>query len=111
MDPPLRNLITDVPGLTVGSADDAGVKSGVTVIVCDGPAVGSGHVMGGAPGTRETDLLAPEALVEAEPTDLRPGGLEAPTPCRQGARVVASEGHLGDRSQAGRLDLVMQHTG
>ena len=63
MDRPLRNLLTDVSGLRVGSADDATRKSGVTVVVCDEPAVGSAHVMGGAPGTRETALLAPEYTV------------------------------------------------
>jgi L-aminopeptidase/D-esterase-like protein len=60
----LQNLLTDVPGIKVGNADDAKVKSGVTVVVCDEPAVASAHVMGGAPGTRETDLLAPEQTVE-----------------------------------------------
>ncbi len=55
----LRNLLTDVDGLAVGNAADGAVKSGVTVIVCDQPAVAAVHVMGGAPGTRETELLAP----------------------------------------------------
>jgi L-aminopeptidase/D-esterase-like protein len=59
-----RNLITDVAGLKVGNADDAKVKSGVTVLVCDEPAVASVDVMGGAPGTRDTDLLAPEQTVD-----------------------------------------------
>ena len=54
----MRNLITDVPGLKVGNADDAELASGVTAIVFDEPAVASGDVRGGAPGTRETDLLA-----------------------------------------------------
>ncbi|WP_421723032.1 P1 family peptidase [Bauldia sp.] len=54
------NLLTDIAGLRVGNADDPVVKSGVTVVLCDEPAVASVHVMGGAPGTRETDLLAPE---------------------------------------------------
>jgi L-aminopeptidase/D-esterase-like protein len=61
---PLANLLTDVRGLRVGNADDAGLKSGVTVVLCDEPAVASVHVMGGAPGTREIDLLAPEHTVE-----------------------------------------------
>ena len=61
----LRNLLTDVGGLTVGNACDARLKSGVTVVVCDRPTVASVHVMGGAPGARETDLLAPEQTVQA----------------------------------------------
>jgi len=74
MDRPLANLITDVDGLTVGNADDARLKSGVTVVVCDPPAVASVHVMGGAPGTRETDLLAPEGTVAAVDALVLSGG-------------------------------------
>ncbi|MEX2318209.1 MAG: P1 family peptidase [Bauldia sp.] len=60
----MRNLLTDVAGLKVGNADDARVKTGVTVVLCERPAVASVHVMGGAPATRETDLLAPENTVQ-----------------------------------------------
>jgi L-aminopeptidase/D-esterase-like protein len=60
-----KNLITDVSGILVGNAEDARVRSGVTVVLCETPAVASVHVMGGAPGTRETDLLAPEQTVGA----------------------------------------------
>lgn len=59
-----RNLITDVPGLLVGNAEDNRVKTGATVVTSDTPFVAAVHVMGGAPGTRETDLLAPENLVD-----------------------------------------------
>ena len=59
-----RNLITDVAGLRVGCADDPAVRSGVTVLTADAPFTAAAHVMGGAPGTRETDLLAPDRLVE-----------------------------------------------
>jgi D-aminopeptidase len=58
-----HNLITDVAGLRVGNAEDAAVKSGVTVLTADDPFTAGVHVMGGAPGTRETDLLAPDKLV------------------------------------------------
>lgn len=58
-----RNLITDVAGLRVGNAQDAVLKSGTTVLVGDAPFTASVHVMGGAPGTRETDLLAPDKTV------------------------------------------------
>ena len=60
----MRNLLTDVVGLKVGNADDARVKTGVTVVLCERPAVASVHVMGGAPATRETALLAPENTVQ-----------------------------------------------
>ena len=58
-----RNLITDVAGIRVGNAHDVAVKSGTTVLAADRPFTASVHVMGGAPGTRETDLLAPDKLV------------------------------------------------
>jgi L-aminopeptidase/D-esterase-like protein len=60
----MRNLITDVPGLKVGHAEDARLGSGSTAIVFDAPAVAAVDVRGGAPGTRETDLLEPDKLVE-----------------------------------------------
>jgi len=58
-----RNLITDVPGLKVGNAQDPTLKSGVTCLTADTPFVAGVDVRGGAPGTRETDLLAPDKLV------------------------------------------------
>ena len=59
-----RNLITDVAGFRVGNASDATIKTGVTVLTADAPFVAGVNVMGGAPGTRETDLLAPDKLVQ-----------------------------------------------
>lgn len=63
MQPGARNSITDVAGLRVGNAQDAALKSGVTVLTADAPFTASVHVMGGAPGTRETELLAPDKSV------------------------------------------------
>lgn len=64
MHPGPLNLITDVPGLKVGNAHDAALRSGATVLLGDRPFTAAVHVMGGAPGTRETDLLAPDRLVQ-----------------------------------------------
>jgi L-aminopeptidase/D-esterase-like protein len=72
--PGARNLITDVPGLRVGQAEDARARSGVTVILPDRPAVCASDVRGGAPGTRETDALAPENLVDAVDAVVLSGG-------------------------------------
>lgn len=74
MSRPAKNLLTDVAGLRVGHADDARLKSGVTVVLCDEPAVASAHVMGGAPGTRDTDLLAPEQTIGAVDAVVLAGG-------------------------------------
>ena len=58
-----RNAITDVPGITVGNAEDIALRSGTTVILPDAPAVAAVDVRGGGTGTRETDLLDPAATV------------------------------------------------
>jgi D-aminopeptidase len=58
------NLITDVAGLRVGNAQDARLKSGVTVLTAEDRFTAGVAVMGGAPGTRETDLLAPDKTVQ-----------------------------------------------
>ena len=69
-----KNLITDVPGVLVGNAQDDDLKSGVTVLTSDAPFTASVHVMGGAPGTRETDLLAPDKSVEGVDALVLSGG-------------------------------------
>lgn len=58
------NLITDVAGLRVGNSSDTHIKTGATVLLADAPFTAGIHVMGGAPGTRETDLLAADKTVE-----------------------------------------------
>lgn len=74
MRPGPRNLITDVAGLRVGNAADILLKSGVTVLTVDTPFAAAMHVMGGAPGSRETDLLAPDKLVQAVDALVLSGG-------------------------------------
>ena len=74
MRPGPRNLITDIPGLRVGLASDARLKSGVAVLTADAPFACGVHVMGGAPGTRETDLLAPDKTVAAVDALVLSGG-------------------------------------
>lgn len=59
----MKNLLTDIAGVHVGHADDSVLASGVTAIVFERPAVVSVAVHGGAPGTRETDLLAPDKTI------------------------------------------------
>jgi L-aminopeptidase/D-esterase-like protein len=74
MKPGPMNLITDVAGLRVGNATDQSLKSGVTVVVGDAPFVAGVNVMGGAPGTRETDLLAPDKMVSGVDALVLSGG-------------------------------------
>jgi L-aminopeptidase/D-esterase-like protein len=66
--------VTAVPGLRVGHATDPLAKTGVTVFLPDEPAIAAVHVAGGAPATRETDLLEPGNLVERVDAVVLSGG-------------------------------------
>ena len=70
----LHNAITDVPGIQVGHAHDSEAITGCTVVLCPQGAVGGVDQRGGAPGTRETDLLRPMHLVEKVHGVLLSGG-------------------------------------
>ncbi|KTR02577.1 peptidase T4 [Aureimonas ureilytica] len=59
-----RNLITDVRGLQVGNASCNQLLSGSTAILFDQPAHAAVEILGGAPGTRDTELLNPQNLVQ-----------------------------------------------
>ena len=66
--------ICDVPGIMVGNASDLDALTGVTAIYCPDGAVPGVCVRGGAPGTRETDLMKPGELVECVNAILLTGG-------------------------------------
>lgn len=61
----MRNLITDVAGVRVGSASDESIATGVTAVIFERPSVASIAVSGGAPALRDTALLEPDMAVEA----------------------------------------------
>ncbi len=69
-----HNAITDVPGICVGHAQNLTAATGCTVVLCESGAVGGVDQRGGAPGTRETDLLRPLHLVEEVHGVLLAGG-------------------------------------
>jgi L-aminopeptidase/D-esterase-like protein len=62
--PGKTNGLTDVGGILVGHYTHAAAASGTTVVICPDNAVGGVDVRGAAPGSRETDLLAPENMVD-----------------------------------------------
>jgi L-aminopeptidase/D-esterase-like protein len=66
--------ITAVPGIRVGQSSDRTGLTGCTVVLCPEATIGSGEVRGGAPATRETDLLRPGMLVEHVHAVLLTGG-------------------------------------
>ncbi|GCE27755.1 peptidase S58 [Dictyobacter alpinus] len=66
--------ITDVPGIRVGHDTNLEAGTGCTVVLCETPAVGGVDVRGGAPATRETDLLHPLCMVDEVNAVLLTGG-------------------------------------
>ena len=58
------NSITDIDGFQVGNAHDDNLKSGVTVLTRSTSFRASVSILGGAPGTKETDLLSPDKIVD-----------------------------------------------
>ena len=103
---PLKNLLTDVPGIGVGNADDDKLKSGVTVVLCDIPAIASGHIMGGAPGTRETDLLAPEQTIERVDAIVLAGGSAFGLDAASGVMAGLAEAGRGFAVGEARVPIV-----
>jgi D-aminopeptidase len=59
----MNNLITDLDGVSVGSAEDEKLASGVSAVIFEEPAVASIAIHGGAPGVRDAALLEPEMTV------------------------------------------------
>ena len=100
MRPGPRNLITDVEGLIVGNADDPVIRTGATVLLADRPFTAAVHVMGGAPGTRETDLLAPDRLVQEVDALVLSGGsafgLDAASGAVDGLRRIGRGFKVGE---------------
>ena len=101
MRPGPRNLITDVAGLRVGNAHDAYVRTGSTVLLAARPFTAAVHIMGGAPGTRETDLLAPDRLVQQVDALVLSGGsafgLDAASGVADGLRKAGRGFPVGDQ--------------
>lgn len=101
-----RNLLTDVAGLAVGNADDPALKSGVTVVLASEPVIASAHVMGGAPGTRDTDLLAPEQTVERIDALVLSGGSAFGLDAASGVMTALAKAGRGFAVGASRVPIV-----
>jgi L-aminopeptidase/D-esterase-like protein len=91
------NLITDVPGLRVGHATDQRAATGITTLLGDRPLVAAVDVRGGAPGVRETDTLAPDALVGQAHAIVLAGGSVFGLAAADGVAVALSAAGVGLR--------------
>jgi D-aminopeptidase len=103
---PLRNLITDVAGVTVGHADDAGIASGVTAVIFDEPAVASIDVRGGGTGTRESVLLDPSMTIERVDAIALAGGSAFGLEAAAGVMARLAEQGRGFAIRAARVPIV-----
>jgi len=100
------NLITDVVGVRVGNAHDSRLRSGVTVILFDQPAVAAVDVRGGGPGSRETDLLAPENTVQAIDALVLSGGSAFGLDAAGGVQARLREQGRGFAVRSARVPIV-----
>ena len=102
----LRNAITDVAGIRVGHAQNMEALTGCTVILCEDGAVGGVDVRGGAPGTRETDLLRPMHLVQRVHAVMLSGGSAFGLSAASGAMSYLEEQGIGFDTHFARVPIV-----
>ena len=102
----LKNAITDVSGIEVGQAQDDKALTGCTVILCRKGAVGGVDVRGGAPGTRETDLLNPINLVEKVHALVLAGGSAFGLDAATGVMRYLEEKKIGFNTGVAKVPIV-----
>lgn len=102
----MHDDITDIPGIRVGHDTDLEAGTGCTVLLCDPPAVGGVDVRGGAPATRETDLLRPLYLVERVNAILLTGGSAFGLEAAAGVMRYLEERHQGFETGVARVPIV-----
>src|SRR5580700_4766000 len=102
----MLNLITDVPGLKIGHAEDARLGSGATAVIFDEPAVASIDVRGGGPGTRETALLDPAQTVQGIDAITLSGGSAFGLDAASGVQAWLREQGRGFAVRSARVPIV-----
>jgi len=102
----LRNLLTDVPGVRVGHAQDLRLGSGATAIIFEEPAAASIDVRGGGPGTRETALLDPAQTVEGIDAITLAGGSAFGLDAASGVQAWLKEQGRGFAVRTARVPIV-----
>lgn len=106
MRPGPSNSILDVSGLSVGQAEAKDTATGVTVVVGETPMVAGLHVMGGAPGVRDTALLDPQATVEAVDAIFLAGGSAFGLAAGEGVMTALATEGRGYEVGAARVPIV-----
>jgi L-aminopeptidase/D-esterase-like protein len=101
------NSITDVPGVRVGHWTDEVGRTGCTVVLLPAGTIASGEVRGGAPGTREFDLLSPERLVPRIDAVTLAGGSAFGLAACDGVARWCEERGMGFPTAAGPVPIVV----
>jgi L-aminopeptidase/D-esterase-like protein len=101
-----NNSITLIDGIRVGHAQDFDAVTGCTVIMCERGAVGGVDQRGGAPGTRETDALAPAHLVNKVHAIMLAGGSAFGLDAASGAVRYLEERKVGFKVGVARVPIV-----
>jgi L-aminopeptidase/D-esterase-like protein len=101
-----NNTLTAVPGIRVGHATDPVGLTGCTVVLCEAGAVGGVDQRGGAPGTRETDLLRPMHLVQKAHAVLLAGGSAFGLAAADGVMRYLAERNIGVKAGPARVPIV-----
>jgi L-aminopeptidase/D-esterase-like protein len=101
-----QNSITDIPGILVGHAQNYQALTGCTVILVKKGAVGGMDQRGGAPGTRETDLLRPMHMVEKVHGILLAGGSAFGLDAASGVMRYLEEKGVGVNTGTIRVPIV-----
>jgi L-aminopeptidase/D-esterase-like protein len=102
----LANAITDVPGIRVGQAQNDEALTGCTVVLCEKGAVAGVDQRGGAPGTRETDLLHPMHTVSHVHAILLTGGSAFGLDAAGGVMRYLEEKGVGFNAGVARVPIV-----
>ena len=93
-------------GIRVGHWTDERARTGCTVVLAPPGTIGSGQVRGGAPGTRETDLLRPGMLVEEVHAVLLTGGSAFGLAAADGVVRWLEERGIGFHAGVARVPIV-----
>ena len=96
-----NDTLTAVPGIKVGHYTDLNAITGCTVVQCPPQTVGAVDVRGGAPGTRETDLLQAHNLVAEVTAVALSGGSAFGLATADGVMRWHIERGLGYQSRSG----------
>jgi L-aminopeptidase/D-esterase-like protein len=97
---------TDIDEIKVGHAHNVNAGTGCTVVICEKGATAGIDVRGGAPGTRESDLLNPVNLVEKIHAIMLAGGSAFGLDAASGAMQYLEERNIGFDVQVTRVPIV-----